>query len=73
MAYTATANAKTCTFEHDKCRGTPEFPKAGQNLAWASGTGDDGAGENWIPSMIDGWWNEYELTSPDYVASLPDG
>lgn len=40
LAFTAHCNLKECPkkMEHDKCRITEKFPKAGQNLAWKGTT-----------------------------------
>ncbi|GAB0098203.1 hypothetical protein DMENIID0001_139130 [Sergentomyia squamirostris] len=68
LAYLATVHVKHCQFEHDKCRATPDFPYAGQNLAFHATTGHLDKNLTGIVSfMIDEWFNEYSLVSPDCV------
>lgn len=73
MAYHADSLARTCVFRHDQCRGTPDFQYAGQNIAWAAGTGTNGQkGLGWISTFIDNWFDEYKMAYPSDIKQLDD-
>lgn len=62
LAFLALAKAKTCEFEHDKCRKTPLFRWAGQNIAEIPCYGASFTKfENAIKLSMKLWWEEYKI------------
>lgn len=59
-----------CTMKHDKCRNTPEYKYAGQNLATSGMIGMWNATEK-IERMIKMWYSEYNVTSIDDIKKYP--
>lgn len=73
LAAIAAANVRRCQYGHDKCRNTPQYPSAGQNIANLAFQDTDYADEDVIRSFIDDWFSEYADANPSCMARYPKG
>lgn len=68
LAETAGFLALRCRMQHDKCRGTPKYPKAGQNLAvdgsTRKSTFDNEFFNDRIRTMVNRWNDEIKDVPP---------
>ncbi|XP_022910068.2 venom allergen 5-like [Onthophagus taurus] len=72
LEYTSTCWNKKCTFSHDKCRSTPDFQPAGQNLYFASGKATCDWKEN-FKEAIYLWYEEVNEMTNDCVRGYATG
>lgn len=65
------ANARLCKTEHDKCRGTEDFPLSGQNLAWIIYPIPNFNKTEQLITRPLLWFNEYNKTTQEQIDSFP--
>ncbi|XP_055692640.1 antigen 5 like allergen Cul n 1-like [Lutzomyia longipalpis] len=70
LAYLAQQHVKHCSFMHDECRATEEFPTAGQNLAFTAEPTANVSYPSILDSLVDLWWKEHEKTKVTIVDEL---
>lgn len=68
LAFIASKNAMQCVYGHDQCSNTPKYLFVGQNIGKGSGESDNQA---FISSIIDKWWNEYNVCTQEYLDKYP--
>ncbi|KXJ82045.1 hypothetical protein RP20_CCG015839 [Aedes albopictus] len=71
LAYIAATNARRCVYGHDRCRNTATMKYAGQNIAIKSYYGMKFSNEQLLTEFINSWFSEYEVTTPQQIASYP--
>jgi hypothetical protein len=71
LAYLAELNVKQCAFAHDKCRGTPKFPYAGQNLAIRWSSNPTAINSQVISFFMSQWFAEYKDVTPSQIQKNP--
>lgn len=67
LAYLAKLNMMRCIYGHDKCRNTENFRWSGQNIAWSKNYPRD---NYHIDSMIDAWWDEFQICPVSEIRSF---
>ncbi|XP_055371242.1 antigen 5 like allergen Cul n 1-like [Condylostylus longicornis] len=68
LAYLASLNAKTCTFDHDKCYNTYRFRNTGQSLAGLWNAKDRPLNmTKLISEAAAAWFEEHELIDMSYI------
>lgn len=60
LAFVAKKHALQCQYMHDFCRGTEEYPYAGQNIAFHESKPGLPAGEERLRVAMDQWFEEYK-------------
>ncbi|XP_052895671.1 venom allergen 3-like [Anopheles moucheti] len=73
LAKQAGNNARSCVYGHDKCRNTPVYAWAGQNIAQSQFYGMTKTTEELVKEGINSWWSEYNVTTQDQLNSYPTG
>lgn len=63
----AETHVRHCTFEHDQCRATPEYPQAGQNLFSTSSAGVTPNATAALLKGIDSWFEEWKVAHPSML------
>lgn len=63
----AQTHVKHCTFSHDKCRATPDYPHSGQNLYKSSTTRANPNVTEAIGSALTSWFEEYKDVSASLI------
>uniref|UniRef100_A0A1Y9J0J2 Venom allergen-1 n=1 Tax=Anopheles quadriannulatus TaxID=34691 RepID=A0A1Y9J0J2_ANOQN len=74
LAKQAGNNARSCRYQHDRCRNTPVYTWAGQNIALAQFSRMTNLNQQisqLISSNIASWWNEYSFTKQAQLNSYP--
>lgn len=72
LEFLAECNAIRCTYGHDQCRSTREFPYAGQNIASMLICGSRVLKpEEMILQSMDAWFQEYKNTTPAMIDEYP--
>lgn len=71
LSHLAELNSKRCVFEHDKCRGTAEFPYAGQAIAYYdTAINQNYNNERVIKKMMEKMFNEYFNVDVEDIESI---
>ncbi|XP_053667225.1 venom allergen 3-like [Anopheles marshallii] len=73
LAKQAGHNARSCVYGHDRCRNTPVYAWAGQNIALSKFYGMTKTTAQLVKEAISGWWNEYSDTKQSQLNSYPSG
>lgn len=72
LAYIAAANARRCSYEHDRCRNTKTMRNVGQNIGIKMHRREeDISDEILIQEFIHSWYAEYANSNPSQIASYP--
>uniref|UniRef100_A0A182NJ69 Venom allergen-1 n=1 Tax=Anopheles dirus TaxID=7168 RepID=A0A182NJ69_9DIPT len=71
LASQAGHNARSCVFQHDRCRNTVDFRWAGQNLAIKQFYGQTFTVESLIDEFARMWWDEHYDTTTWHIDSYP--
>uniref|UniRef100_A0A1S4GS49 Venom allergen-1 n=1 Tax=Anopheles gambiae TaxID=7165 RepID=A0A1S4GS49_ANOGA len=71
LASQAGHNARSCVFQHDRCRNTVDFRWAGQNLAIKQFFGQTITVETLINDFVRMWWDEHFDTTTGHIDSYP--
>lgn len=62
---------KRCRFAHDRCRHTPSYPSAGQNLFLESSSAPINAlDEKYLNTSVQNWYEEIKDTNPDVITNF---
>lgn len=72
LAAIAAANVRRCDNEHDKCRNTPKYPSAGQNIATFSFQGSKQSNDKIIQDFVNDWFSEYANARPKHMDAYPE-
>lgn len=73
LEYLAGKHVSHCTFSHDQCRATPEFPHSGQNIFMQATLGHFPNATDAIERGLLGWFEEYLYANPSIIDRLtPD-
>lgn len=73
LAAIAAANVRRCQYGHDKCRNTPQYSNAGQNIANLAFQNTNYVDSDVIRDFINDWYSEYAVANPALMASYPKG
>uniref|UniRef100_A0A1Y9H9I3 Venom allergen-1 n=1 Tax=Anopheles farauti TaxID=69004 RepID=A0A1Y9H9I3_9DIPT len=71
LAKQAGNNARSCVYGHDRCRNTPVFAWAGQNIFMSQFYGTTRTIEALLQQGITGWWSEFNVTTQAQLNSYP--
>jgi len=71
LANLAEVHVTHCTFAHDQCHGTTNYPYSGQNLAKLASTAPNTNATDRLIRTIDLWFNENALVTAAMIDSLP--
>ncbi|XP_053661809.1 antigen 5 like allergen Cul n 1-like [Anopheles marshallii] len=73
LANQAGNNARSCVYGHDRCRNTPVYAWAGQNIAMSQFYGMTKTTSQLVLEGINGWWSEYNVTTQTQLDGYPSG
>uniref|UniRef100_A0A4Y0BF48 SCP domain-containing protein n=1 Tax=Anopheles funestus TaxID=62324 RepID=A0A4Y0BF48_ANOFN len=71
LAKQAGHNARSCVYGHDRCRNTPVYAWAGQNIAISKFYGMTKTNSQLLTEAINSWWSEYTGTSQGQLNAYP--
>uniref|UniRef100_A0A182M7Q2 SCP domain-containing protein n=1 Tax=Anopheles culicifacies TaxID=139723 RepID=A0A182M7Q2_9DIPT len=71
LAKQAGNNARSCVYGHDRCRNTPVYAWAGQNIAISQFYGMTKTNEELVKEGINSWWSEFNVTTQAQLKSYP--
>uniref|UniRef100_A0A4Y0BE72 Venom allergen-1 n=1 Tax=Anopheles funestus TaxID=62324 RepID=A0A4Y0BE72_ANOFN len=71
LAKQAGNNARSCVYGHDRCRNTPVYAWAGQNIAMSQFYGMTKTTSQLVQEGINAWWSEYNVTNQGQLTYYP--
>lgn len=70
LQFLAETHVSHCTFQHDDCRATPDFPYSGQNLYYTATSGTNTNATAAAEKGLKSWFEEWKVADPDIVDSI---
>ena len=70
LQFLAETHVSHCSFQHDQCRATPDYPYAGQNLYYKATSQANPNATAAVESGLNSWFNEWTIADPNIVDSI---
>lgn len=70
LQFLAETHVAHCTFQHDQCRATPNYPYSGQNLYYTATSAQYSSASNAISNGLSSWFDEWKVAPAAIVNQL---
>lgn len=70
LQYVAQQHVKHCSFQHDQCRATTQYPQSGQNLYYMATAMQYPNASRAVDEGLTNWFEEYKIASSGIVDKL---
>lgn len=70
LQFVAEKHVAHCSFQHDQCRATPQYPNSGQNLYYSATAMQYANASQTVEEALAAWFDEWEIARSGIVDNL---